>query len=84
MSDWESECETWLADTGGEWRHFLSRSFTAKLSNGIAILSENGQHPDAENVDTYELVGAVVEIIRETEEELEKHVVTLLRTGSER
>uniref|UniRef100_A0A1I7XSL9 C3H1-type domain-containing protein n=1 Tax=Heterorhabditis bacteriophora TaxID=37862 RepID=A0A1I7XSL9_HETBA len=59
FDDWEAECAAWLEDTGGDWKHFTSDNFHSRISNGIAILSEQ---PLEKESDTYELMAIVAAI----------------------
>ncbi|RCN39386.1 exonuclease [Ancylostoma caninum] len=62
--DWDLECAAWLEDTGcGDWKHFVSPSFYARVANGLAILSEKAMEGECEH---YELIGIVSAIANDS------------------
>ncbi|EYC36926.1 hypothetical protein Y032_0843g2643 [Ancylostoma ceylanicum] len=62
--DWDLECAAWLEDTGcGDWKHFVSPSFYARVANGLAILNEKPMEGECEH---YELIGIVSAIANDS------------------
>ncbi|CAD6185872.1 unnamed protein product [Caenorhabditis auriculariae] len=84
-SDWEAECETWLEDTGGDWKHFVPNKFSVEIAdNGIVRLSSQESLDVTTKGRTYKLV-AMVETIGTGEKPGDwTHSVVLLKDEKER